>query len=549
MTQKLAHTVLFTCIALFAVTGCTQDDGATLTRAPAPRGEARILYASDGNNIGRYILTNQPNDVLTTKLGGSAHSGRELRRHLDELADNGVDLFAQSIFTKYGLSWFQAEHPDHGHQPTGLDKIDPEDGTAIEIAIDQCHKRGMKFLAKFRMADRHGGTGRGLISKRQDLWNPDFPGVAAMDYTHQELRDWVFAAVEEILRRFDVDGFEFNYIRWMHTFPRDTARESHTIMTKFVRRTRERIDAEGKRRGRKLILGVRVPQTLEECHALGYDVPTWVRDGLVDYVAPCDFFFSDFNARFEDFAALMRGTDCMLYPTVHPLICKGADTQLMRPENYRAAARNMYAGGADGVSTFNYMYHWVGRRYESYPGPPGGYPTALAWLRQMRRPQDFESLPRRYLFYPLWSGHSPSGFPKNDRIVLERNVGSRGAYRFRIAEELSTPETRDASGSRPILSELIVTASKSALGDGFTFFVNGVAVNTEDVKDAWYAKGRPDKWSRATGPCWTYMLPLTSPPVVFGDNRLEVEVTALDEKAEDDIVIDEIEVTVVPPME
>jgi len=117
-----------------------------------------------------------------------------------------------------------------------------------------------------------------------------------MDYTHEEVRDWVFAMLQEILRRFDVDGFEFNDIRWMHTFPQATARESHAIMTKFIRRARARIDAEGARRGRKLMLGVRVPQTLEECTALGYDVATWIREGLVDYVAPCDFFHTDFNA-------------------------------------------------------------------------------------------------------------------------------------------------------------------------------------------------------------------------------------------------------------
>ena len=516
-----------------------------LTRTPQPRGDARILYASDNNNIGMYILTNHPNDQLTTNLGGSAHSALELRRHLNDLADNGVDLFAQCVFAKQGAAWFTPEHPDHAHRPTGLDAIHGSDGEPIEIAIDQCHRRGMKFIAKFRMADRHGGTGRGLICERPDLWNPDFPGVAAMDYTHDETRDWVSAILDEILRRFDVDGFEFNYIRNMHTFPRATARASHAIMTGFIRDTRRRIDEEGSRRGRDLILSVRVPQTLDECHALGYDVPTWVRDGLVDYVAPSDFFFTDFNERFEAFAALTQGTPCMLYPTVHPMLCIGNDTQLALPQNYRAAVRNLYAAGADGVSTFNYMYHWCRRRHAGYPGPASGYPTALAWLREMRHTLHFDSLPRHYLFYPIWSGESPSGQSKNDRIALERRIGSRDNYRFRIAEDLTAPGADDTPGMR---SEMIVTASSSAFGDGLTFAVNGTSVAVSDVKATWLAKGRPAKWGRPLEPCWTYMFPLTLPPAVFGDNHLEVKVTALDDKAEGHIIIDELEVTVLPPM-
>ena len=214
-----------------------------------------------------------------------------------------------------------------------------------------------------------------------------------MDYTHDEVRNWVFALVEEILRRFDVDGFEFNYIRWMHAFPGATARQSHSIMTQFIRRVRQRLDADSRVKGRRVMLGVRVPQTLEECHALGYDVPTWIKAGLVDYVAPCDFFFPDFNAKYEDFAALTRSTSCLLFPTVHPLLCRGDDIGLMRPENYRAIVRNMYAAGADGISQFNYQYHWGRRRSSGYPGPFSGYPTALAWLRQMRDPDRRASLP------------------------------------------------------------------------------------------------------------------------------------------------------------
>jgi hypothetical protein len=393
----------------------------------------------------------------------------------------------------------------------------------------------MKFLAVFRMADRHGGGQQGLIAKREDLWNPDF-GDAAMDYTHDEVRDWVMALVDEIVRRFDVDGFEFTYTRWMHCFPRAEARASHPIMTKFLRRVREKLDEAAKARGRKLLLGVRVPQTLDECHALGYDVPTWIKEGLIDYVAPCDFFYTDFNAKYEEFAKLTRQSACMLYPAVHPLTSRGDDVGILQPRNYRAAVRNMYAAGADGISQFNYQYHY-GRRRSGYPWSVSGYPTAIAWLRQMRGTEEFNDLPRHYLFLPLWPSGSPSGFRKHDRIVLKRLAGIAGEYRFRIAEDLSEPGTR---------AELVVRASHATEGDALTFQLNGTELSAADIKTKFHAE-RPAKFGRPLGPHTVFMIPLSSPPVVFGDNILRAAVRRADGQAEADIVIDELEVTVIPP--
>ena len=48
-----------------------------------------------------------------------------------------------------------------------------------------------------------------------------------------------------------------------------------------------------------------------------------------------------------------------------------------------------------------------------------------------------------HLLLPLWGdGRSQSDFAKNDRIQLEREVGSHATYRFRIAEDLTARGTR-----------------------------------------------------------------------------------------------------------
>jgi hypothetical protein len=240
----------------------------------------------------------------------------------------------------------------------------------------------------------------------------------------------------------------------------------------------------------------------------------------------------------------------------------------MSLENYRAATRNLYAAGADGISAFNYMYHWVGRSLD-YPPGPAMYPLALTWLREMRNPRQLGERSRHYLFYPLYAGHwggiSPGGVPsvfdptfiKNDRIALRRRVGSSGEYRFRICEDLSQPGP---------LAEMIVTipgiagadnqgppriqrdgSFKPPAKDKLAFYVNGTVVPPKTIKVSWPSRGRSKKYGRPFETCSIFMFPLTSLPTVFGDNMLKAEVVALDEQGEGGIIIDQFEVTVVPP--
>ena len=555
--MKMTHAFLAMAVIIGAAAGTTSAQDTRLRPTPPkPRGDVRIVYTSDHANIGHYLMTNSP-------------SAAELRRVMDVHAGNGIDIFAQTVFQKHGVGWFWPETPDHEHWSglnTAFDKIAKEGQSPIQVAVDQCHKRGVKFLAAFRMADRHPGPGKGLAN-RKDLQIPDVQD-GGMDYTHVEVRDWVFGLADEILRRFDVDGLEFDYCRWMHVFPRKTARESHAIMTQFLRRVRKRLDVESKKRGRRLILGTRVPLTLAECKALGYDIATWIKEGLVDYIAPSDFFFTDFNAKVEDFAALTRGTRCMLFPAMHPRTCWQDQDHFMSQENYRAAAQNLFAAGADGFSVFNFMYHWVGRTLD-YPPGPSMYPLALTWLRELRDPREFVGRPRHYLFLPLYAGHwggiSPGGAPgdfdstfvKNDRIVLKRQIGSSGGYRFRICEDLRKPG---------LVAEMIVTISgiagadksgparmqrdgsfKPPAKDKLAFYVNGAVVSPKRIKVAWPSRGRSKEYGRPFDTCSIFMFPLTSLPTKFGDNLLKAKVVALDKQGKGDILIDQVEVTVVPP--
>ena len=121
---------------------------------------------------------------------------------------------------------------------------------------------------------------------------------------------------------------------------------------------RKLVDEAARRRGgAKLLLGARVPQNMEECTALGFDVKAWVQKGLVDYINPSHFAVTDYNMRTEDFVTLTKGTQCRVYPSVHHpqyvdfCLARGRETPVHSGESYRAAAKSYYAYGADGIGS------------------------------------------------------------------------------------------------------------------------------------------------------------------------------------------------------
>lgn len=84
--------------------------------------------------------------------------------------------------------------------------------------------------------------------------------------------------------------------------------------------------------------------------------------------------------------------------------------------------------------------------------------------------------------------------------------------------------------------------------DKIELSINGTVIPPENMKISWPSRGRPKEYGRPFDTCSIFMFPLTSPPVVFGDNILGAKVVALDEEGKGDIIIDELEVTVVPPL-
>ena len=503
-----------------------------------PRGERRLIYTSDPSNLAFYQVGRQvahTPDAATAKADPARRE--DLVEWVDTLAHHGIDTYAQAIYAQGWTVFFCSDRFEYDARPQHQRFVSMMDAgiVPLEVLIEQTHKRGMEFIAKFRMNDRHGNGGQGA---RFILDNPawqlaEFPG--GQDFSFEPVRDYVFSVADEVAERFDVDGLLFNYIRHGHCFPTDVARDRQSVMTEFLRRIREMLDRRGAQQRKHLTLGVMMPQRLEECHNLGFDIPTWIQEGLIDYICPCDFGYADFNAPYEEFSQLTRGSDCLLYPTLSPMLCRGDATTLLTPESYRALAQNFYGAGADGVSVFNYQYHWARKGGTArYPGPVEGYPLSLSYLRDLRDPKTVASRTRHYRYHSLWGGASPIGGVKDDKTILTREVSATEEYRFRLCE-------RPTQDTQPVL---YFSAQGLLPKDEIAVAVNGVEI--QDFQRVFHPDGRLERFGRPLPPFSSVWFNLKQESLNNGDNYLKVELTHSTPDANNDVVIDEVEVVVMP---
>lgn len=496
-----------------------------------PPDKHRILYNSEAANALSELM--KPGmDVAQVKA--------VVAESIDELADAGVDTFTVVM----GARFFSTLGPSNVLEIRS--DIHEGFGRLIEAGIDPrklmadlCHRRGMEFLACIRMNDRHTIPVGSFVRDNPDLQLAELDGTS-MDFVHAPVRAKLLEFIEELLGEVEVDGLDFDYMRWCFMFRPGQGAGHADLLTDFTLAARRLLDEAAARSGRRrLILGVRVPQTVEECDDLGLDVAAWIREGAVDYVVPSDFFYTDLNTKVEQYVKLAEGTNCKIYPAIHPVTQNDDDVGINDLSNYRAAARNFYAHGASGLEAYNYAYHWGRRIGRNTPWPAYMWPSALGYLGKLADPQAVASGDRHYRYYPLWAGRAAvTGAKKDDRIMLDRaSDGAHGSQRFRMAEDLSNPK-------------LLAIVQFKAVGldeqEALDIRLNGEPVPSKYVTRHFDHDGQTKWEGRPLDPFYFYTIDLgrgpLPVPMIDGDNDLTVRLLSGNNEGKGTVIIDELEV-------
>jgi hypothetical protein len=158
------------------------------------------------------------------------------------------------------------------------------------------------------------------------------------------VRDYTFRLIEEAVQRYDCDGIELDFNRAPPFFQNGTEAEGIAKMSGLVRRVRQMLDAEGRKRNRRLVLAARVLPKYADCRAIGLDPVAWAKEGWIDLLTVCPYTGTCYDLPIKLWKTLITNV----------LIYGGADSP-RSAENHRRVARHFWKDGADGVYLFNFF--------------------------------------------------------------------------------------------------------------------------------------------------------------------------------------------------
>ncbi|MFV1968168.1 MAG: hypothetical protein ACC628_22320, partial [Pirellulaceae bacterium] len=157
-------------------------------------------------------------------------SKRILEEMIDEEAAAHVDAIAYCLFTAFWSDLPSSKITDlFPWRPAGMDEAGID---MLKVLIDRCHRHNMQFIADIRMNDRHGVPPNG-IAKNHSEWSL-FGG--AYDYALEPVRQAMLDFNQEVLAGYEVDGIEYDYMRWCHMFKRGDGVSPYNYQFSFERR-------------------------------------------------------------------------------------------------------------------------------------------------------------------------------------------------------------------------------------------------------------------------------------------------------------------------
>jgi hypothetical protein len=243
----------------------------------------------------------------------------------------------------------------------------------LAVVIEHGHKHNMEVFWSYRMNNPECSFAPWSLS-RQKRQHPEYiMGVkedwgkypvtdpkawwTLSDYEKPEVRDYIVRIFEDVCQRYDVDGIELDFIRHPLFFrpnlegkpvePRHVA-----MMTDMVRRIRAVSERESLRRGRPILVTVRVPLSVQSGMDIGLDVRAYLEEDLVDIlIAGQDYIQMAVASSLGDMVDLGHKYQVPVYALLVPP--KPYDRYRYDNRAWWAAAMNRWHWGADGIYLFN----------------------------------------------------------------------------------------------------------------------------------------------------------------------------------------------------
>ena len=159
------------------------------------------------------------------------------------------------------------------------------------IACSHLRRRGAAPWISVRMNEYHYLAHRETAAS---FWteHPEYRLAedAPFDYSHQAVRDYYLAYIEEQCRQHDIDGIELDMLRGDRFFKKPVTEDKIQLLNGFLRQIRQRVDAVAQEKGHPIRISARCYPTPEASRLRGWDPVAWVADGSVDLLTLGNFF-------------------------------------------------------------------------------------------------------------------------------------------------------------------------------------------------------------------------------------------------------------------
>lgn len=235
----------------------------------------------------------------------------------------------------------------------------------VELCVNRAKEKGLEAFISMRMNDLHfTDTSLNCPSAQSDIWldhpewrmgdHPGWHADGALNFAHEGVRQYKLNLIREQCERFNLDGIELDFMRFIVYFPFNHGREYLDVMTDFMQQARQIVDEIAAKRGRPILLAVRVPARFDLALEKGLDVPAWVRQNLVDMITISSHWLGDPALPVREFREKLGPTDIPVYASLE----SGQYNPYLFRSNgmYRAIASHCLSQGADGIYLFNFFF-------------------------------------------------------------------------------------------------------------------------------------------------------------------------------------------------
>ena len=359
----------------------------------------------------RIIYNNDGDDVIEARSGAENEhdvaEGLMVRKTGDTVQDFLDTRSTPLIGSQVDSNWFASamagvtfsHHTKLGGfygKGVPLELVEKYGRDALQIQLDFSHEHGMEAAWALRMNDIHDSYppasrrwDYGLAKFKRD--NPQYmmreepdwdnvdpsnvPAWSGLDFAIPEVRDHIFAIIEEVAENYDVDliGMEFfKYAPFFRESLDDSPVEPEHLetMNDLLRRVRRMADDVASRRGRPLLLAAHTPFSLEDCVHVGVDLETWLKEGLIDQFCPGGNEESVLRDSYTDIIALGHKYEVPVYPCLswafwqHWVFLDESDGTY---RDHREWLRTLYGGQPDRLGKPTYI--------KVFNGWEGAFPT------------------------------------------------------------------------------------------------------------------------------------------------------------------------------